>query len=59
MSQATTLSRAVATPAHIPEAAVYDFDMFQRAPLQQALSPKAMLALKVIGVDTLYLLWEV
>jgi cytochrome P450 len=28
MSQATTLSRAVATPAHIPEAAVYDFDMF-------------------------------
>ncbi len=29
MSQATTLSRAVATPAHIPGSAVYDFDMFR------------------------------
>jgi cytochrome P450 len=29
MSQAAALSRAVATPAHIPESVVYDFDMFR------------------------------
>ena len=44
MSQAAALSRAIATPAHIPESANYDFDMFHdpayltdaRAALQQA-----------------------
>ena len=29
MNDAVTLSPAVARPAHIPEAAVYDFDMFR------------------------------
>jgi len=46
----TALSAAVSRPVHIPEAAVYGFDMFQdpayRAPLQHAFSPTAMLALK-------------
>jgi hypothetical protein len=44
MSQAAALSRAIATPAHIPESAVDDFAMFcdpacladARAALQQA-----------------------
>jgi hypothetical protein len=40
MNHAAALSPAVSRPAHVPEAAVYDFA------LQQAFSPKAMLALK-------------
>lgn len=28
MSQAAALSRAVSGPTHVPESAVYDFDMF-------------------------------
>jgi len=50
MSYAATLSPAAPRPAHIPERAVYDFDIFPDpaflADPQQAFSPKAMLALK-------------
>ena len=59
MNHAATLSPAAPRPAHIPDSAVYDFDVFldpafladpehgqYRAPLQQAFSPKAMLSLK-------------
>jgi cytochrome P450 len=73
MSQAAALSRAVATPAHIPESAVCDFDTFRdparladaRAALQQVFSPEALLALQdeirtlANQLITLCLLWDV